>query len=170
MQSWGGITLLNTSTEVSPANTTPTGPLTQLYPGFLQSGSAIPGFNDTRRRPTDGCLHRFEINPQGAIGGTLELWDISGEQAGASDVNSLTSITPAYLATQVANKKAKLLWTITFDGDDSATNKILGTKLFFAYGLAARWSNPIEVAGSASVTINAIVDGGYRLWEGELNV
>ncbi len=170
MQSWGGILVLNTTTGIAPGNQDPTGPLTQLYPAFLDAGSASAGFNGLRRRPTDGCLHRIEINPQSGIGGTLELWDISGTMTTPNDVNFGTLISASYLTAKIATKEARLLWKITFDGDDSATNKILGSKLCFCYGLAVRWSNPIEPAGTLPVNINAVVDGGYRLWNGELNV
>lgn len=161
MQAWGGVSIDNVAASA--------GDLTQLYPNFLQAGIGTdPTLVLTRRRPNEGVIGRIEVVPEVGVGGTLEIWDVAGELTGTNDVNAGTTITDAYLQTAITAKKARLLWTVTFDGDSSATNKIFGTRTVFVAGLAARYTNPVETAGTVSVDINLVVDGGYQLWEGNL--
>lgn len=157
MQAWGGLALTNVNTG---------GVLTQLYPNWLQSGSASAGIQ-TRRRPNEGVLGRMEVVPQSGVGGVFELWDMSGQYSGANDVNAAASMTNAYLLAEIAAKRARLVWQVDFSGDLDGSNKLLGVRTVFARGLAARYVQS-DPAGTNTVLINLVVDGGYQLWEGEI--
>jgi hypothetical protein len=158
-QAWGGISLGNVNTG---------GALTQLYPNWLQAGSASAGVK-TRRRPNEGVISRMEVVPAAGIGGVFELWDLAGTLTGTNQVNSAASITNAFLLAEQARTppRARLIWSVDFSGDLDGVNKLLGVRVVFARGLAARY---IQAAtpGTNIVTINMVVDGGYQLWEGEL--
>lgn len=158
-QAWGGIVLTNVNTS---------GVLTQLYPNWLQAGSASAGVQ-TRRRPNEGVITRMEVVPSAGVGGVFELWDLAGTLTGTSQVNSATSITNAFLLAEQARTppRARLIWSVDFSGDLDGVNKLLGVRVVFARGLAARYTEP-AAAGTNAVTINLVVDGGYQLWEGEL--
>jgi len=158
-QAWGGIALTNVNAS---------GALTQLYPNWLQAGSASVGVL-TRRRPNEGVISRLEVVPATGIGGVFELWDMAGTLTGTSQVNSATSITNAFLVAEQARTppRARLLWSIDFSGALEGANKLLGVRVVFARGLVARYTQA-DTVGTRSVTLNLVVDGGYQLWEGEI--
>lgn len=158
-QAWGGITQTNVNTG---------GVLTQLYPNWLQAGASGAGVL-TRRRPNEGVITRMEVVPASGIGGVFELWDMAGTLTGTNQVNSATSITNAFLLAEQAKSppRARLLWSVDFNGSLEGANKLLGVRVVFARGLVARYTQ-VAAPGTNSVTINLVVDGGYQLWEGEL--
>ena len=158
-QAWGGIALTNVNAG---------GALTQLYPNWLQAGSAAAGVL-TRRRPNEGVISRLEVVPATGIGGVFELWDMAGTLSGTNQVNSATSMTNAFLVAEQARTppRARLLWSLDFSGALEGANKLLGVRVVFARGLVARYTQS-DAVGTRSVTLNLVVDGGYQLWEGEI--
>lgn len=132
-----------------------TGNITQLYPAWAAAGDAYPGSSgDSIRQPTEGQVFSLQIQTDGTNGGTLELWDINGLDAGV-DVSSLTAITNAQKNTLVTLGKAKLIYSQNFLATPE-TPINMGYKSF-QHGLAARF------IGSAGLcTLNLVVNGGYR--------
>jgi hypothetical protein len=109
----------------------------------------------------------MEVVPQNGVGGVFELWDLAGELSGSNNVNSATSITNAFLLAAITAKTARLLWKVDFSGDLDGSNKLLGVRTVFTRGLVARYVQS-DAAGTNTVLINLVVDGGYQLWEGEI--
>lgn len=138
-----------------------TGNVQQLYPVWASAGtakgSAVAG--DLIRSPHNGALHAFSVQPDGANAGTLELYDIDGNDAGA-DVSSLDVITDAQLDALVARKKAKLIYQQTIPASAGA-NIVSPPGIYIAFmrGLAARFQNA-GVAGTC--VLSARVTGGQR--------
>ena len=159
MQAWGGISLTNVNAG---------GSLTQLYPNFVPAGSGVsPNAVLTRRCPTDGVLGRAEFVPSSGVGGTLELYDIAGELTGTNDVNAGTTMTNAYLSAALAAGRAHLLWKTDFAGTLTGSDKLLGVRVVFARGLAARFIQS-DAPGTNTLVINIVCAGGFRLYEGNL--
>lgn len=155
MQAWGQVVLTNVATG---------GNLTQFYPDFVPAGTGGTATGTSRRTPTEGVLQRIEINPSGAVGGTFELWDICGLNAGVSDnVDTGSVLTTGFLAAKKARNEAKLLWKIDFKGDSGLTNKILGSRIVFTYGLAGRYLNDTDAVGTKEMQVNIIAGGGYKV-------
>ena len=132
------------------------GDLTQLYDPQMPVGAVVAGAGnpgDLVRKPSEGQLHSIQVQPDGSNGGTVELYDISGEDIGA-DVSTADAITDAQLTTLLAAGKARLMWTQTFAAN--AANVKAETRLNnFSKGLAARF-----VAAMGTVKLNIVVDGG----------
>lgn len=139
------------------------GNLTQLYPTFVSAGiakgSATVG--QLVRQPMNGVMHSIQIKPNGTDGGTIEFYDINGEDWGA-DVSSAAVITNAQLTTALAStsgRKAKLLFTQEFAGTvGSGVVNAPGIYRAFMRGLAARFSNS---GPTGACTLNLVCNGGY---------
>lgn len=137
-----------------------TGVLTQLFPPWCPAGAdpatATPG--DQLRKPCEGFMRSAQIMTDGTNGGTIELWDVNGFDLGL-DMSTTTAITAAQLTALIALGKAQQIWAMRFTSTAGAsTPNIFGKQ--FVHGLAARYIN----AGAAGTcTINADVEGGFRL-------
>lgn len=146
---------LGDSWVVPLSGVTSTGSLKQCYPDWVPLGVA-PGAAGERLKPCQGILLSAQVKTDGVNAGTIEIWDVSGEDAGA-DVSSATAITNAQLtAIQNRVKKglAKLLYTQNFPADGGA-EKIALSPRAFSRGLAARY------VGSGACTLVLQVEGGF---------
>jgi hypothetical protein len=137
-----------------------TGNVTQLYPAYAPAGvakaTAVPG--DDIRTPVAGCLHTMQVETDGTNGGLLQIYDMSGDDAGA-DVSSASVITNAQLAAQIARGKAKLIFEKTFTSAIGAETASFGSSRKFSRGLAARFSN---AGPTGTCKLNMTVEGGVK--------
>ena len=132
------------------------GNLTQLYPPSFAAGTGQTGVGGVVfRKPAEGTLVNLQVDPDGVNGGTIELYDINGADAGA-DVNTGTAITAAQLATLLAAGKARQMYANDFSGSSGARISI-AFGVPFMHGLAARYIN-VGPVGTVSLVLN--VDGG----------
>jgi hypothetical protein len=132
-----------------------TGNVTQLYPPSFAPGTGATTGGTVFRKPAEGTLVNMQVDPDGLDGGTIELYDINGADAGA-DVNTSNQITAAQLATLIAAGKARKMYGNVFSGASGARISIaFGTP--FLHGLAARYINP---GPTGTVSLTLIVDGG----------
>lgn len=147
---WSGISL-----DTVAAN----GNLTQLYPTWVSAGVAKAGSTAGQllRRPQSGNLHSVEVRPIGANGGYLELWDISGEDAGA-DVSSLTAITNAQLVALQAQGLAKLIYRQDLTGTVAGNTTKSDVFRRFSRGLAARFVGPVV---ASTCELNLVCEFGF---------
>lgn len=146
MEGWGKIAL---AAGGATAN------LVQLFPASAPAGDALPvAAMGTLRKPQSGRLGQVSIMTDGANGGTVELWDLSGLDAGV-DVSSAAAITDAQLTTLKNAGKAKLLWSQNF-GATPADPAAWALAMGFMRGLAAR-----NVGAAGACYLNLIAEGGY---------
>lgn len=148
MEGWSGISL---------SAVTSTGNLTQLYPTWAPTGIAKASATNGQqiKTPCEGILHQVQVKTDGTNGGTIEIWDLNGDDAGA-DVSSATTVTNAQLTTLQSMGLAKLIYSQNFQ---AAPTTPFGTGFRpFQRGLAARF-----VAASGSCDLNLVVGGGFRL-------
>lgn len=136
---------------------TATGNLKQVYLPDCTPGAGTGVSGTQKRSPISGVLWSAEVQTDGINGGTIELWDLSGEDCGAN-VDTGTTITEAQrvIAASQTPPKARLIYSQTFAGSGTArlaVNK--GTQ--FNWGLAARF---VGVAGS--LNLNLDVEGGHK--------
>lgn len=140
------------------------GIVTQIYgpcPVGVAPASATRG--QLIRRPNHGELHSFQVNTDGANGGTLELWDVNGHDCGA-DVSSGTTITQAQLTSLIARGLAKLIYKGTFSGTTgSGPNPYAGVYRTFMRGLAARFYVTAPASAAGVIDINMVLGG--QPWE-----
>lgn len=149
---WSGITLTGVASN---------GDVTQLYPAFCTAGVAksSSSVGQLIRKPMQGALHSIQLKPDGSHGGTLELYDVNGEDAGA-DVSSATTITDSQLDTLIAAGKAKLIYSQDFAGTvGSGVLNAPGLYRPFMKGLAGRF------VGSGTCELNLVVSGGFQKQE-----
>jgi len=152
MELWGGMTV----TAVAAA-----GNLTQLYPNYAPVGAALPAAAGAIiRKPTQGFIHEMNINSDEVNGGSLELWDLSGFDAGA-DVSSGTTITNAQLTAMQALGRAKLLFVHNFVSDPKGPTPAFRVGSGFQQGLAARYIG--GAAGVDTIQLSLTVEGGFYL-------
>lgn len=154
-EAWSGITVTSVAA---------TGDLKQLYPTFCTPGVAKAGSTPGQllRRPMQGALHSIQVKPDGANGGTIELWDVDGGDAGA-DVSSLDVITNAQLVALVAQGRAKLIYRQDFAGTiGSGPTNAAGIYRTFVKGLAARMYDDTPVG---NCELNLVVTGGFMKTE-----
>lgn len=137
------------------------GNVTQLYPAWVSAGVAKSSSTNGQliRRPLQGALHSIQIEPNGTDGGTVEIFDIDGGEAGAN-VSSATAITDSQLDAAIAAGKAKKIWEQQFAGT-VGTGPVNAAGIFRAFqkGLAARFSNG---GPTGTCTLNLVVSGGYE--------
>lgn len=148
MEGWSGISL---------SAVTSTGDLKQLYPTWAPTGTAKASATNGQqiKGPCEGILHQVQVKTDGVNGGTIEIWDLNGDDAGV-DVSSATAITDAQLTTLKNLKRAKLIYSQNFQG---APTTPFGTGFRpFQLGLAARF-----IAGAGACELNLVVGGGFRL-------
>jgi hypothetical protein len=138
-----------------------TGVLTQLYPPWMEAGSA-PAAGVEVRQPVDGVLYELTIYPDDAQGGILELVDIAGELSGSNDTNTATDITNAYLVAQQARDKARIIWIQEFKADPGLTTKKFTQRVPIRFGLAARWYTAGVAADTKTCRLNIVAEGCYR--------
>ncbi len=69
-----------------------TGNITQIFPAHAAVGSGI-----VYRHPSKGCIFYMQFVGDGSNAGTIEAWDVNGEEGGAN-VNTATAITNAQMA------------------------------------------------------------------------
>jgi len=145
------------------ANGAATDNLTQLFPSFVTAGSGATTMGTERRSCTEGVLYRCDIDPSDAVGGYFELWDVCGRPYGASNnIDTGTALTNAYLVSEQAAGRARMIWRTDFKGDSGLTTKTFATRVPFNRGLAGRYVNIVDAAGSKNVTVNIVAEGGYR--------
>jgi len=147
MIGWSGITL---PTGLSNGN------LKQLYPTWCPTGVAKASATNGQqiRGPVEGILYSLQVKTDGVEGGTIEIWDIDGSEAGA-DVSSADTITNAQLVALQAAGAAKLIYSQNFVA--SPTTPFGTSHRTFQKGLAARY------VGDGTCELNVVVQGGYRL-------
>lgn len=137
-----------------------TGNATQLFPNDIPTTVATavypPVGGGLVRRPTEGVLQKIHIVTDGVNGGTIELWDVSGLDRGASNnTNDQLFLTNAWL---VANGKLIDTMKITGTGTENYDLSLNMENLQFNKGLAIRFVN----AGPAgSVTVSPFVTSGF---------
>lgn len=148
MEGWSGISL----TAV-----TSTGNLTQVYPTWAPTGTAKASATNGQqiKGPCEGILYQVQVKTDGTNGGTIELWDANGDDAGA-DVSSATTVTNAQLTTLQSMGLAKLIYSQNFQAAPTTPFGI-GSRAF-QRGLLARF-----VAASGTCELNLSVQGGFRL-------
>lgn len=140
-----------------------TGNVTQCYPAWAPTGvnPATAARGEEIRHPREGQLHSFHVGVDGSNGGTLEIYDINGADAGA-DVSSAAVITNAQLVSLISRGLAKLLYTIDFAGTvGSGPAPYSGLYRAFARGLGMRFSN---VGPTGACKVNCVIGGiGFQL-------
>jgi len=148
-QAWAPITLSNVAA---------TGDLVQLYPATVTAGTGATTRGTERRKPLSGVLYRAEVYTVSGVGGVIELWDVAGLDRGASNnVDTGTALTNAFLTTEIAAGRAKLLWRQNFAGTSGSRYPVFNQRVPFMKGLAARF-----VSGdSGNVELSLVCDGGY---------
>jgi hypothetical protein len=134
-----------------------TGNLTQLYPASCTAGSGAVTMGNTVRGVCEGILVSAQVEPDGTNGGTIEIWDVNGADAGA-DVDTATVITNAQLVAMVSAGKARIMYAQTFSGTGARLAVAHGVT--FAHGLAARF-----IGSAGTCELNLIVSGGCRKTE-----
>jgi hypothetical protein len=154
MEAWSGIQL----TAVAAA-----GDLQQIFPTWTPNGQTslqnrTPG--QTVRRPTQGTLHSIQIRTDGANGGTIEIWDVSGEDIPV-DVStpSTPTFTNAQLTALQARGLAKLIYAQDFVANSGAATPSAPPRSFLR-GLAARFING---GPAGTCQLNLVVEGGFLL-------
>lgn len=133
------------------------GDFTQLYPDFAAAGDVWPGTRgDNIRTPMGGKLGALQVATDGASGGTVELWDVSGLELGI-DVSSLDAITAAQMTAAAAAGKAKLVWKGEIAATVGAAPPWSSFRSFMK-GLAARFTG---AAATGYCVLNLSVEGGF---------
>jgi hypothetical protein len=134
-----------------------TGNLKQIYPDWAPTGANPASATNGQwiRKPCEGELNSLQVKTDGVNGGTIEIWDVNGIDAGA-DVSSGTAITAAQLAALVTRGLAKLMYSQNFIASPETPFNVAPCS--FQRGIAARF---ISAAGSC--TLNLKVAGGFRL-------
>lgn len=143
------------------------GVATQLFPTTIANSACTstatypPAAAGKIRRPTSGTLRSMEVTSDRTNAGVLELWDVAGQDRGASNnVNSGgDTMTDAYLS---AN--GRLIAKINIDPAGGAGVPLswnLGD-LHFSKGLAARFVNG---GPTGAVFLAPDVDGGFMVTE-----
>lgn len=151
---------------ISVTNTTATGDLTQMFPSFVAAGTGSSAAGTERRSCTEGVLYRCDIDPSDAVGGYFELWDVCGVPYGATNnIDTGTTLTNAFLVAEQDANRARMIWRTSFKGDSGLTTKTFATRVTFNRGLAGRYVNIVDAAGSKGVTVNIVAEGGYRVIE-----
>lgn len=137
-----------------------TGNLTQVYFPGCTAGAGTGASGSQKRMPAGGTIFNAEVQPDGTNGGTIELWDIDGNDGGAN-VDTGTTITNAQknVAAALSPPMARLIYTQSFAGSGTtrlAINK--GTR--FNWGLAVRF-----VAAAGTCNVNFDVEQGFKkIW------
>jgi hypothetical protein len=144
---------------VSISAVTSTGDLTQLYLDTCTAGSGATTMGTKVRKPMFGTLHHLEVKTDGTNGGTIELWDLDGNDGGAN-VNTGVLITNTQKNTAVAAGLARLMWSQNFTGATSAEFANNMVPVPFQHGMAVRYVN-----GTGSCTVNVVASGGFNKQE-----
>lgn len=153
-QAWGPNTLVNVASSA--------GDLKQLFPAFVSAGTGGTSTGTERRKCTEGVLYRIDIDPADAVGGVFELWDVAGRPYGISNnIDTGTALTDAYLLSEQTAGRARLIWRTDFKGDAGLTTKTFATRVPFSFGLAGRYVNTVDPAGTKSIYANIVAEGGY---------
>jgi len=153
MMAWGPNTLVNGAA---------TDDLKQLFPSFVTAGTGGTSSGTEQRKCTEGVLYRIDIDPSDAVGGYFELWDVAGRPYGATDnVDTGTALTNAYLLSEQAAGRARLIWRTDFKGDAGLATKTFATRVPFTFGLAGRYVNTVDAAGTKTIYANIVAEGGY---------
>lgn len=138
-----------------------TAAITQLYPAWATAGiswlTATP--SQQVRQPCEGQLISLQIESDGANGGVLQVYDVSGIVLGI-DVSSLTAITDAQMTAAITAGTAKLVLEQNFAGSGLTPWAPVGPARFMK-GLAAR-----AIGDTGSCKLNMVVQGGYRYLNG----
>ena len=118
-----------------------TGNLTQLFPSWAKVGVnpwAPYTVGALVRRPIDGFLDSVQVETDQTNGGVIEIWDISGHDAGLDESSTATPINNATRLSLESQGLAKLLYRQNFTGTSGATIPTTVRRMF-ARGLAARY-------------------------------
>lgn len=147
MEGWSGVSLTGVAA---------TGDVTQLYPLYATAGE-VPASATTGqqlRSPCEGTLISLQVETDGTNGGTLELYDMAGDEAGAN-VSSVAAITDTQLDLAVTAKTARLIFQQNFAGSGLTPFAPIGPRRFLK-GLAARF------VGAGTCKLNLTVQGGFH--------
>lgn len=138
-----------------------TGNLTQIYPTYAPAGAdpatATPA--QLVREPCEGELIGAQFATDGTNGGTIELWDVAGDDGGA-DVSQAAVITNAQLTVAVNKGKARLIYSQNLVG--TGVTPPFPSYFRLMRGLAARW------VSSGNASISGSMTGLYRLRHGSV--
>jgi len=150
MEAWSGLSLSAVAA---------TGDLKQLYPSWAPNGVSRASATNGQliKGPVEGILYSVQIATDGANAGTIEIWDVNGDDIGAN-VSSLTAITDAQLVLLQTAGKAKLMYSQNFISSPTVP-PTTGFRTF-QHGIAARF-----VGGAGTCSLNLVVVGGFRLTE-----
>lgn len=140
---------------------TSTGNITQIYLPDVTAGDGTGASGSQKRSPAAGWLFQAEVMPDGINGGTIEIWDLSGEDCGA-DVDTGVIITDAQknVAAALTPSKARLIYTQVFAGSGTADNRaefIVPRGVRINFGLAARF-----IGGAGSCKVNFDVEDCFK--------
>lgn len=154
MEAWSGIQL---NAVVS------TGVLTQIFPTWAPNGQTslanrTPG--QTVRVPRQGTLYSIQIQTDSANGGTIELYDASGDDIPV-DVSTIPNptITNAQLNTLISRGLAKLIYAQDFVANSGAATPSAPPRPFLR-GLMGRFVNS---GPTGYCRLNLVVTGGFYL-------
>jgi hypothetical protein len=154
MEAWSGIQL-NAGTA--------TGDIIQIFPTWAPLGQTTlanrtPGL--TCRVPRQGTLYSIQVQTDSLNGGTIELWDVSGDDIPV-DVSTIPNppITNAQLTALVSRGLAKLIYSQDFVANSGAATPSAPPRPFLR-GLAGRFVNTGAVG---YCRLNLVVTNGFYL-------
>jgi len=125
---------------------------TQLYPAWCSAGVAAGAAGD-KRRPVDGMVAELHILGDGTNAGTLQLYDMNGDDEGA-EVSSAAAVTNAQIVAGLAAGRARLIADIDIAGSDKIVTNLKNTTIM--KGLVGRF------VGSGSCTLTIQSSGIYQ--------
>jgi len=154
MEAWSGIQLNAVAS---------TGLITQIFPTWAPNGQTTlanrtPG--QTVRVPRQGTLYSIQIQTDSVNGGTIEFYDLSGDDIPV-DVSTIPNptITNAQLTTLISRGLAKLIYAQDFVANSGAATPSAPPRPFLR-GLAARFVNS---GPTGYCKLNLVVTGGFYL-------
>jgi hypothetical protein len=154
MQAWGPFVLQAVASN---------GELTQLYPSTVSAGAGTTTAGTEVRRPSEGAISRAEVYTSAGTGGEIEIWDVAGLDRGSpNNVDTGTILTNAFLLSEIAENRARLIWKQGFAGAVGARYPVFNQRTVFMRGLAARY---ISTESSAAITLTTVCAGGFSKFQ-----
>lgn len=147
--------------NVALTGVTSTGNLRQIYPAYAPVGIAKATATPAQmvREPMEGELIGAQFATDGTNGGTIELWDVAGDDGGA-DVSTTDVITNAQLVVAQNKGLARLIYSQNLVG--TGVTPPFPSYFRLMRGLAARW------VSSGNASISGSMTGLYRLRHGSV--
>jgi hypothetical protein len=137
------------------------GDLKQIYLQYTPTGTSKATATPAQlvREPCEGELIGAQFATDGTNGGTIELWDVAGDDGGA-DVSTADTITDAQLQVAIAKGVARLIYSQNLVA--TGVTPPFPSYFRFMRGLAARW------VSDGSANISGSMTGGGRLRHGSV--